>query len=210
MSGKDNHVNCENCGAPMRLFRDQDYFYCEYCGAFHFPPASSDGIRSLGSNQEGIACPHCHVPLQIVTLDDRFQGHQCPHCQGFLFDRNTFRLTIETRRAMATTPPDPPRPLNQDELKRGIACPACTRSMDTHPYLGPGTIVIDTCSHCSLIWLDNGELNRVVNAPGIDRGRGTPPLPQTFTRQSKKQATQRSRYELDLRTLLEKFFQIDD
>jgi len=42
--------------------------------------------------------------------------------------------------------------------------------MSTHPYAGPGVIVVDTCDQCLMIWLDYGELARVVNAPGRDRG----------------------------------------
>ena len=42
----------------------------------------------------------------------------------------------------------------------------------THPHMGPGTIVIDTCDQCNLIWLDPGEFLRVINAPGKDRGIG--------------------------------------
>jgi Zn-finger nucleic acid-binding protein len=48
--------------------------------------------------------------------------------------------------------------------------------MSTHPYFGPGSIVIDTCDACDLVWLDVGELKQVVDAPGADRGRkGMPP-----------------------------------
>ena len=57
--------------------------------------------------------------------------------------------------------------------------------MVTHPYLGPGAIVIDTCETCDCLWLDAGELKRVVDAPGRDRGardmpqeRWEPPLVQ--------------------------------
>jgi Zn-finger nucleic acid-binding protein len=37
--------------------------------------------------------------------------------------------------------------------------------MDTHPYGGPGNVIMDTCEHCSLNWLDYGELQRIVRAP---------------------------------------------
>lgn len=205
-------MNCVNCGAPMTLFRDQDYFYCEYCGSFHFPPASTEGVRLLGNNPEGSLCPHCQIPLQHVTLDDRFRGYLCPGCQGFLFERNTFRDTIETRRALVTTPPEAPRPLNPAELERRIDCPVCAREMSTHPYLGPGTIVIDTCSQCNLIWLDNGELNRVVNAPGSDRGIGTAARIEETNRWTQKPAKPRKkeRWESNLLSLLEHIFEIDD
>ncbi len=42
--------------------------------------------------------------------------------------------------------------------------------MDVHPYYGPSTIVIDTCHTCDALWLDYGELGRVINAPGKDWG----------------------------------------
>jgi Zn-finger nucleic acid-binding protein len=42
--------------------------------------------------------------------------------------------------------------------------------MDTFEYNGPGNIVIDTCHENDLIWLDYGELSKVVDAPGRDRG----------------------------------------
>jgi Zn-finger nucleic acid-binding protein len=42
--------------------------------------------------------------------------------------------------------------------------------MNTHPYYGPGSIVIDSCGNCGLVWLDGGELETVINAPGKGRG----------------------------------------
>jgi hypothetical protein len=48
--------------------------------------------------------------------------------------------------------------------------------MSTHPYFGPGNVVIDNCEACELAWLDFGELAQIVDAPGKDRGtRGMPP-----------------------------------
>jgi Zn-finger nucleic acid-binding protein len=37
--------------------------------------------------------------------------------------------------------------------------------MDTHFYAGPGNVIVDTCDDCSLLWLDRGELTRIVHAP---------------------------------------------
>jgi Zn-finger nucleic acid-binding protein len=42
--------------------------------------------------------------------------------------------------------------------------------MLTHPYYGPGNVVIDNCAECDAIWLDFGELKQIVSAPGRDRG----------------------------------------
>jgi Zn-finger nucleic acid-binding protein len=201
-------MNCKNCGAPMVLYREQDYYHCEHCGAFHFPSASADGVRLLGESPEGTLCPHCRIPLHMATLDDAYRGYQCKNCQGILLTRGSFRLTMETRRARATTPPDPPKPLNQEELKRNLDCPICNQVMNVHPYMGPGTIVIDTCDRCNIIWLDYGELGRAVNAPGKDRGTG---LGQVFERldderKKKKKKKKKSKYDQDLLELLDKFF----
>ena len=34
--------------------------------------------------------------------------------------------------------------------------------MSTHPYYGPGNVIIDSCETCNLVWLDFGELKRAV------------------------------------------------
>jgi Zn-finger nucleic acid-binding protein len=61
--------------------------------------------------------------------------------------------------------------VNEEELERETACPRCERMMETHPYYGPGNVVIDNCPRCSLVWLDYGELAAIRDAPGRDRGQ---------------------------------------
>jgi Zn-finger nucleic acid-binding protein len=41
--------------------------------------------------------------------------------------------------------------------------------METHPYYGPGNIVVDTCSECGYLWLDHGDISRVENASFVRR-----------------------------------------
>ncbi|MCC7353594.1 MAG: zf-TFIIB domain-containing protein [Anaerolineae bacterium] len=163
-------MNCRNCGAPMTLYRENEYFFCEYCGSFHFPSASRDGVRLLGVAPGEIKCPACRDILFLASFNERPQGYQCRRCQGILLDRATFAEVVQARRAWASQPPDPPRPVNPKALKRRLRCPLCQRTMDTFLYYGPGNIVIDTCHTCHVIWLDYGELGRAVNAPGRDRG----------------------------------------
>lgn len=154
----------------MILVRERDYYFCEYCGVYHFPKPSPDGIRNLGEAPDRITCPLCHVPLDLVVFDDHYRGHQCSNCQGILFNRGTFRRTLEARRAKAITPAEPVTRASDEELNRQVSCPKCGQRMSTHHYLGPGNIIIDTCHTCDLIWLDYGELNKAVSAPGKDRG----------------------------------------
>jgi len=162
-------MNCKNCGAPMSPYGDQDYFYCEYCGSFHFPGESTEGIRVLRLVEGDARCPVCRSPLSHASIDG-FRGLHCNECKGLLVDQYSFRNIVEYLRAQAQSPPGPPTPLDRDHLQRQIRCPRCAETMDTHPYYGPGNIVIDRCGQCRVIWLDHGELGTIVDAPGRDRG----------------------------------------
>lgn len=154
----------------MALAAADGYFHCEYCGSYYFPDTTKGGIRLLGESQAGLLCPVCAIPLEVAKLDDRYPVSQCPNCRGLLLDRTDFRETLRARRSAATSPPGPPREFDREELQRDVSCPQCKRAMSTLPYLGPGNIVIDTCDHCDLIWLDYGELQQAEKAPGRDRG----------------------------------------
>jgi Zn-finger nucleic acid-binding protein len=46
--------------------------------------------------------------------------------------------------------------------------------MDEHLYGGGGNVDMDSCESCSVLWLDRGELSRMVAAPDRDpRDLGT-------------------------------------
>jgi Zn-finger nucleic acid-binding protein len=80
--------------------------------------------------------------------------------------------------------------------------------MSNHKYLGPGNIIIDTCDTCDLIWLDYGELSKVVVAPGKDRGewhQDRDILPREEFEGPKKGKRARSRFAEMLIELIEGF-----
>lgn len=161
-------MNCENCGAPMRLERERDYFVCDYCGSFYFPDANRDGIRVLNELSD-TACPVCKTPL-VAAAWDSVRLLYCPNCRGTLVEQSAFAFAVENlRRPSGTQPPSPP---NRDELQRSLQCPRCGRAMDTHPYGGPGNVVVDNCLACQIIWLDYGEFNRIMTAPDEERAEG--------------------------------------
>jgi len=76
--------------------------------------------------------------------------------------------------------------------------------METFQYNGPGNIVIDTCHQCDLIWLDFGEITKVVNAPGRDRG--LPRKKPVEKEQEKKEEKKRSAIDQSFIDLLGSFF----
>lgn len=146
------------------------YYFCHHCGSFHFPEPIEDGLRVLGRPREPLSCGICRQPLARALLDDAHEAEYCENCRGVLVPRAHFAEVVHRRRAWASSPPVIPEPLDRRELERVVRCPSCSRRMATHPYFGPGNVVIETCDPCDLIWLDYGELQRMVDAPGRDRG----------------------------------------
>lgn len=163
-------MNCGNCGAAMELVESRRYFRCRHCGSFHFPdPVEADGIRVVGEHPGAPPCPVCTTQLAHALLDEHPIDF-CRRCRGVLLPRATFATVVGKRRAWATGPPAEPVPLDRRELHRRLRCPKCGGAFDTYPHLGPGAVVIDNCTRCDLVWLDFGEMQQMVDAPGRDRG----------------------------------------
>lgn len=160
----------------MELYPERGYFFCRYCGSFHFPQATGDdGIRVLGDSNGALECPACARTLATAILDEAYPVQYCRNCRGVLLPRTAFAEVVHARRAWATSPPAPPVPLKRDQLERKVACPNCRTLMMVHPYYGPGNVVMDSCTQCDAVWLDFGELKQIADAPGRDRGRRSGP-----------------------------------
>lgn len=146
----------------MRLVRAHDYFVCDYCGSYYLPDANRDGIRVLNEPSD-LLCPICRTTLVVAALDELRVLH-CAKCQGILIEQLDFAFAVAyLRRYVDAT--SFPHPLNRGELSRPLACPRCHRQMDTHLYGGASNVVIDNCYACQTIWLDYGELSRIITKP---------------------------------------------
>ncbi len=160
-------MNCPNCAAAMRLVEGRGYFVCDYCATFHFPDAV-DGQDSVFRLERAarFTCPVCPAQqLEEASIVGRPVEH-CTSCRGVLVDNDTLFLVVRDLRARYTRPSEQPTPLRPEEYEREINCPRCARRMETHPYYGPGNVVIDTCAGCTLVWLDHGEIGVIQRAPG--------------------------------------------
>jgi Zn-finger nucleic acid-binding protein len=155
-------MNCPSCGAPMRLKPDEDSFKCDYCESVYFPEKGDDGVRVLGEVSDQL-CPVCKFPLIHAALA-QVRILYCSGCRGMLVPMQVFQLLVDELRAQQAGAIVPPA-ADRKELLRVIDCPHCHQHMNTHFYAGPGNIIIDSCEHCLLSWLDRGELTRVVHAP---------------------------------------------
>jgi Zn-finger nucleic acid-binding protein len=157
-------MNCSNCGAPLRLPGTGDYLFCDHCETRVFPEPDADGVSVLGG-ETALNCPACRTPLTHAAVAG-VRVYFCPACRGLLTDVDEFVAIVGELRPKYADERERPRPIQSQELERAVDCPRCRRRMDTHPYGGPGNIVIDNCPDCRLNWLDHRELRRVVRAPG--------------------------------------------
>jgi Zn-finger nucleic acid-binding protein len=132
------------------------------------PTDAASAGPQLESRLAAVACPHgCGEMAFGFLMGIKIVG--CPTCGGMLLEANLMAQAVQILRAEYGGPDVPPKPLNESELHVNRHCPACWETMEVHPYYGPGAVVIDSCSHCNLVWLDGQELHRIQKAPGRRR-----------------------------------------
>jgi Zn-finger nucleic acid-binding protein len=147
----------------MRLKHDAEYLVCDYCANIYFPEPNTDGVRVLGETAAA-SCSICSVPLIHAAIS----GHRilyCGRCRGMLIEMDVFIAVIQDLRARRAGTSDAARQPDWQDLNRRLKCPQCGQLMDTHPYYGPGNVIIDDCERCMVNWLDYSELERIVRAP---------------------------------------------
>lgn len=147
----------------MRLRENQDSLFCEYCNSVYLPEPNQEGIRDLGQPSD-MLCPLCKVPLNHAALEHRRLVY-CTRCHGSMIPMVVFADLVDILRSRRSSGVAASHPPDTHELDRSLHCPQCSKKMDTHFYAGGGSVVIDDCSPCELIWLDGGELSAIATAP---------------------------------------------
>jgi Zn-finger nucleic acid-binding protein len=134
----------------------RNYLHCSHCDSYDFPEDIGDGVQIVG-DPISTDCPVCRRALQTAIIEGQGVGY-CTNCRGILSAMDEFAEFVERRRAKHALSDHAPVPFDPEELKRLLHCPTCHQPMDCHLYAGGGTVVVDTCELCNLIWLDAGEL----------------------------------------------------
>ena len=128
------------------------------------------GLRLLGARRDrALACPNLSAVARGRCDGRRYRLDACAQCHGLLMEREVFAAAVTGKRQAATTPAVLPKKVSARQLDRRVTCPSCAATMITDWYYGPGHVVIDRCATCDLVWLDGGELQTIVEAPGPDR-----------------------------------------
>jgi Zn-finger nucleic acid-binding protein len=105
-------------------------------------------------------CPKCEQPLSTTSVRGT-EVDKCPKCHGIWFDAN------ELETILAQTPTDL-RPLrggrhdNATDRQRGT-CPRDGKSLMRVCSAKDKDVIVDVCPDCQGIWLDGGELKRLLD-----------------------------------------------
>lgn len=158
-------MTCEHCGAPLRPDLERELFVCDYCGTETLPPVAADGVMLIGDSK--FACPLAHVSLADAAIES-IPLLYCRDCHGMLIEMDDLESLVSQLRAHRDRPAAYVAPRSAADAARVIHCPRCNGEMDNHAYGGGGNINVDTCEACDSIWLDSGELRKIVSAPDYE------------------------------------------
>ncbi|MCE1252106.1 MAG: zf-TFIIB domain-containing protein [Anaerolineae bacterium] len=155
-------MNCSRCGAPMNVVKGQTYLHCEYCGGYDFPDPNRDGVVLL-DEAAPYDCPVCKQTLVLASVNE-VRIYSCANCKGNLINQEVLLLILRLTEPRNWVGDLPAEALDRSELSRKLSCPSCKKIMEAYPYGGAGNIIIEGCYKCKFIWLDYGELSRVIRS----------------------------------------------
>lgn len=124
-----------------------------------------DGVRDDSPARETtMLCPRCRTELATRSTDG-IEIDECPGCQGIWFDADELRRVKDEK----------DKDLNWMDFElwkhaeqfrvqaRPVTCPSCSSELVTIDYHETG-VEIDHCTHCRGVWLDGGELERIIES----------------------------------------------
>jgi Zn-finger nucleic acid-binding protein len=148
----------------MRLSRDQGLMICDYCGSQATPRMDEDGVVVMDATSHN--CPVCKTPLANASIESQ-ELLYCTRCHGVLLEMEKFLPLLDVLREYRYWSRSSQAPRDFD-AGRILPCPLCQHEMDEHLYGGGGNVNVDSCEACGVLWLDRGELSRIVAAPDRD------------------------------------------
>ena len=105
-------------------------------------------------------CPRCNLPLGVEEHGDIVM-ETCDRCLGRWMDPDDLKAILDVIRL----------PVRGQAVRTGVdltdvtedaLCPRCAEPMQPFNYAGDSGVILDKCPHCGGLWLDKGDLERVL------------------------------------------------
>lgn len=112
-------------------------------------------------------CPKCKQPLATIEYEG-IQIETCSGCGGEWLDAKELgnvvrarevRFNEDERRAIAAATTY--KGVILKDVDRDLTCPSCGGQTDPINYGGGSGIIIDRCTSCNGVWLDETELEKI-------------------------------------------------
>ena len=107
-----------------------------------------------------LPCPRCHTDLEAAEFDG-FVIETCPRCGGRWTNPADLKAIIDAE------PTPPAADVHRTEVDlTGVGgdglCPRCSVPMQPFNYAGDSGVILDKCPGCGGLWLDAGDLERIL------------------------------------------------
>lgn len=103
-------------------------------------------------------CPRDQTPL-MAHKREGVEADVCPQCHGVWFSRPALEACVRQTSANASLPTAPVH-VNPSQVLRRLPCPVCQPDrLATHMH---ESIEVDTCPRCHGVWLDQGEMEHIL------------------------------------------------
>ncbi len=105
-------------------------------------------------------CPRCHTPLSSEEHGDIVM-ERCDQCGGRFLDPDDLKAILEMVR-LPVTGTATRMGVDLTGVNEDAACPHCNVPMEPFNYAGDSGVILDKCHGCGGLWLDKGDLERVL------------------------------------------------
>lgn len=107
-------------------------------------------------------CPDCSAEMHIETVGN-IKLDVCITCAGTWFDPSELRaLLARDLLALEMLEDKAIRSVEQQTAGPSLRhCPACEFPLEQYHYLYTSPVVLDTCTECGGMWVEDGELSRM-------------------------------------------------
>jgi len=105
-------------------------------------------------------CPRCNVPLLVEEHGD-ITMEICGRCCGRWMDPDDLKGVLH----VIKLPVDGPAVrtgVDLTDVPENALCPRCGLPMEPFNYAGDSGVILDKCQDCGGLWLDRGNLERVL------------------------------------------------
>lgn len=120
-------------------------------------------LRAVDNDATPLPCPRCAETMAALTLGD-VAVRECAACGGLWLDPATLQRLCDARERhaeitgmLAARTPSAAAP----DTVRYVPCPSCRKLMNRVNFARTSGVIMDVCRTHG-VWLDRGELERVV------------------------------------------------